>query len=239
MKSGRLRDSILICCMLGAFALVMANPARKQNAADKINLATFIPESFAGWVSRTYDTSDYKDKWQSINEVLVRSYAREVAPGVYARLNFVLEYSSDLRKNFSFHFPETCHRAGGNDIEFLKPLNIELEPGRSITAKVLFIKGKAGASEANDKIVVYWLVIDKKQYFQTFFIKLDQMLAGLLRRSKSGFLIRFDYSDALAYDSAGLERAYGVVSGFVSDLYGQLGQEERELFFGRSEKEKG
>ena len=114
-------------------------------------------------------------------------------------LQMVLEYSSDLRKNFSLHFPEGCHRAAGNEIEFLPAVDIDLAPGKSIKAKCLFIKGKKDSPEDIDKIVVYWLVIDQKQFYQTFYIKLDQMMAGLIRKPKRGFLIRFDYYDNLIY----------------------------------------
>ena len=134
-------------------------------------MSSFVPATFDGWISRTHDTSDYKDKWQSINELLVRNYVKAEV-GFLTRkiipLNFILEYSSDLRKNFSFHFPEICHRSGGNEVIFLEPLAIDLDNGKAIKAKCLYIKGVRGSIEEIDKVVVYWLTIDNKQYYLAY-----------------------------------------------------------------------
>jgi len=231
----QLRDIILFALMVGSVVLVISNPIKKEGLGTKINLGTYIPESFNGWVGNTFDTSDYTDKWQSINELLVRTYTKGV-PAENARsktLMMVLEYSSDLRKNFSLHFPEGCHRAAGNELEFFPAIDIQLAPGKSIKAKCLFIKGKKDSPEDIDKIVVYWLVIDEKQFYQTFFIKLDQMMAGLIRKPKRGFLIRFDYYDNLVYQKEHLEFGQDVIVEFIKDLYAQLDNEKRNMMFGQ------
>lgn len=236
LKKADLRDIVLASLMILAMVIVLLNPVKKEAAGKKLDLATFIPASFAGWVSRTYDTANYSDKWQSINELLVRTYAKEERGGLLRKvkmLDLVFEYSSDLRKNFSFHFPETCHRAAGNEIEFFQPLEIRIAPDKSIKAKCLFIKGLKGSPEHIDKLVVYWLVIDNKQYYQTFFIKLDQMLAGLLRRSKSGFLVRLDFLDNFTYDPKDISRAKETISSFVQDLYATLDTPTRLKVFGQ------
>lgn len=236
LKKTEIRDIVLAVLMIGAALVVLSHPVRKEEASKKINLVNFIPESFAGWRSQTYDTSNYSDQWQSINELLVRTYAKEEKGALlrtFKTLDFVLEYSSDLRKNFSFHFPETCQRAAGNEIEFLKPVELELAPNKAIKAKCLFIRGMEHSPEQIDKIVIYWLVIDNKQYYQTFFIKLDQMLAGLLKRSKSGFLVRFDYFYDLKYNENDLSRAKEIISGFIQELYATLDPPTRLKLFGK------
>ncbi len=236
MKKSNLRDMVMAILMVGAVLFVLTHPAEKQSAVEKLNLVTFVPEVFASWRSNTYDTSNYSDKWQSINEILMRTYYKE--KGGFSllrkasRLNFVLEYSSDLRKNFSFHFPENCHRASGNEVEFLKPLQIEIESGKVIKGKRLFIRGKRGTAEEIDKVVVYWLVIDGKQYYETLPIKLDQMVSGLLKQSKRGFLVRFDYFDFDKYTPENLEMASQRINEFVRDLYDGVDEKTRKLIFG-------
>lgn len=229
------RDLLLIGVMLAGALFVSLHPAQKTAPGQKISLGSFIPAAFGDWQSQTFDTSEYKDKWQSINELLVREYYKRDPFGMRpyaARVSFVLEYSSDVRKNFSFHFPEGCHRAAGNEIEFQKPVEIPLGGGKSIKAKCLFIKGRSNSIEKSDKIVSYWLVLDGKQYHKTFFIKIDQMLAGLLTQSKQGFLVRVDFEDGFKYSPEGLAKAAAVTQEFLSDLYRALGDKERLMVFG-------
>lgn len=233
MSRSELRDIIISAVMIISVLIVLLNPARKFAAGDKINLNNVVPETFCGWQSHTYDTSSYSDKWQSINELLMRIYAKK--EGVLLRkstqITFTLEYSSDLRKNFSLHFPEGCYRAGGNEIEFFKPLEIKLGPGKVIKGKCLYIKGRANSSEESDKLVIYWLVIDNTQYYETLWVKFDQMLSGLLKKSKKGFLVRFDYSD-IKYSQTDILRAKEKILGFVTDLYGSLDENSRLMVFG-------
>ena len=86
--------------------------------------------------------------------------------------------------------------------------------------------------EDADKIVVYWLTIDNKQYYRTFFIKLDQMLAGLLKRSKKGFLVRVDYFEGLKYTDEHIQEAREVVAGFIKELYNAIDEDSRIMLFG-------
>ena len=212
------------------------NPAEKTSPSQKIDLASFVPEQFSGWGSKTFDTSAYRDKWDSINELLVRAY---IKPNLFSFrspatvVSFVLEYSSDIRQNFSFHFPENCHRANGNEVQFLPSAEMQLGDGRIFRAKRLFIKGLPNSSEPIDKVVTYWLVLDGKPYSQTFFIKLDQMVSGLLSRAKSGFLVRVDYEAGLEYTPEGLGKASTVTDGFIRELYESLDPDKRSLIFGK------
>ncbi|MBI4651054.1 exosortase-associated EpsI family protein [Candidatus Desantisbacteria bacterium] len=236
INKSNIRDMTLVILILAVTLYVFSNPINKQSAQEKINLTEAIPPFFKDWRSKTYDMSDYNDQWQSINEILVRTYSKNgissSSESGLIRLNFILEYSSDLRKNFSFHFPENCHRASGNEVDFFEPLEIKLTTNKSIKAKCLYIKGMENSTEKNDKVVVYWLAIDNKQYYQTFYIKLNQMLAGLLKKSNRGFLIRFDYYDGLEYKEENIKKAKEVISFFIKDLYNTLDDEKRKALFG-------
>jgi len=227
-----IRDIIIITAMLGAFAIVQLNPVEKVSPGEKIHLDGLIPREFPSylplWKSISYDMSSYKDKWQSINELLVRKYFRQNGKNI----DFILEYSSDMRKNFSFHFPENCHRSGGNEVDFFEPLAIPLRDDKVLMAKLLFIKGMKGSVEERDKLVAYWLVIDRKQYHETFWIKVDQMLSGLLKQSKSGFLVRVDYTEGAEYSEESIARGKELITRFVQDLYAEIDVGSRELLFG-------
>lgn len=237
LSKAQVRDLTLVVVMLGSFLFVINRQVVKVHAGERIKLADVVPSVFAAWRSQTFDTSDYKDKWQSINELLVRQYGKE-NPFSFKEpvtsLGFVLEYSSDLRQNFSFHFPENCHRAHGNQIQFLEPLQMNLGHGKILKAKRLFIKGLPNSSEPDDKIVTYWLVIGETQYYRTFFIKLDQMLSGLLSQAKTGFLVRVDYSQNFEYSPEGINKAANVTGGFIQDLYDNLTPENRARLFGKT-----
>jgi len=227
-----IRDLLIITAMLSAFAIVQLNPVEKVSAGEKIQLAKLIPRELPPylpiWKSISYDMSGYKDKWQSINELLVRKYYQRNRDNV----DFILEYSSDMRKNFSFHFPENCHRSGGNEVDFFEPLAIPLRNDKLLMAKLLFIKGTRGSIEEHDKLVAYWLVIDKKQYYRTFWVKVDQMLSGLLKQSKTGFLVRVDYTEGAEYSDEGLNKGKALISQFVQDLYDEVDLKDRDMLFG-------
>ena len=111
-----IRDIIISTVMISVSLYIFVTPRKKDAAEEKINLVSYMPASFDVWKSDTYDTSDYRDKWQSINELLMRSYYNGENQ---EELTFILEYSSDLRKNFSFHFHEGGCRAGGNEVTTL------------------------------------------------------------------------------------------------------------------------
>jgi len=232
MTKSTIRDLIIIIAMLGAFATVQLNPVEKVTPGEKIQLGRIIPQELPPylpiWKSISYDMSSYKDKWQSINELLVRKYFKRNRDNI----DFILEYSSDMRKNFSFHFPENCHRSGGNEVDFLEPLEIELAKDKVLKAKLLFIKGMRGSVEEHDKLVAYWLVIDKKQYHKTFWIKVDQMLSGLLKQSKTGFLVRIDFTEGAEYSEEGLKKGRELIARFVRDLYYEIEPEVRGMIFG-------
>jgi len=232
IKKSTIRDSLIIATMLGAFAIVQFKPVNKVAPGEKVHLASIIPEEFPSylpiWISKTYDTSGYKDKLQSINELLARKYWKSRRESIV----FILEYSSDMRKNFSLHFPETCHRSGGNEVNYLEPLEIELMKGKVFKTKLLFIKGVRGSIEEHDKLVAYWLVIDGKQHYETFWIKVDQMLAGLLKQSKIGFLVRVDFTEGAEYSDEGLKKGRELIAQFVRDLYYEVDPKDRDMLFG-------
>jgi len=218
--------------MLSAFVIVQLNQVQKVAAGERIQLSRFIPKEMPVylpiWKSITYDTSRFTDKWQSINELLARKYWKSHGESIV----FILEYSSDMRKNFSFHFPENCHRSGGNEVDFFEPLEIALTKDKVFKTKLLFIKGMRGSIEEQDKLVAYWLVIDKKQYHKTFWIKVDQMLSGLLKQSKSGFLVRVDLTEGAQYSKDGLRKGRGLIATFIRDLYYEVDPADRALLFG-------
>ncbi len=236
LKKTTLIDAGISAVLLLAALFVAMRPVEKAEASVKIDLAALVPEVFEPWVSRTLDTSDYADQWQSINNLLVRDYAK---PNIFSftspatQVAFVLEYSSDLRNNFSFHFPENCHRAGGNEVVFLSPADIDLGGGHVLKAKRIYIKGLPNSHERTDKIVTYWLVMDGKQYYETFYIKLDQMLSGLLSKARSGFLVRVDYAQGFEYSPEGIAKADKVTAEFIKSLYESLPVASREKIFGK------
>jgi len=226
------RDIILSIIMVTAALVVVLNPIEKTAPGEKMNISSWIPKEMpAGspkWKSLTYDTSDYSDEWQSINELMVRKYYMRDETNV----DLFVEYSSDVRRNFSFHFPENCHRAGGNEIQFFDPLEVDLGNGQTLMAKLIFIKGLPGSIEKEDKLVAYWLVMDGKHYHKTFWIKADQMLAGLLKQSKSGFLVRVDFKEGLEYTDPSFENGKTIMSAFIRDLYDTLEPSAQDLLFG-------
>lgn len=237
-KSEVVIDIGISVALLGAALFVVMRPVQKTAEAEKLDLRSLVSESVGPWMGHTYDMSEYVDKWQSINELLVREYAK---PNLFSfrspatKITFILEYSNDLRQNFSFHFPENCHRAGGNEIQFLHPAEIPLAGGKILRAKRIFIKGMPNSSEKVDKIVTYWLVMDGKLYYKTFFIKLDQMLSGLLSKAKTGFLVRVDFHDEFEYSPEGIEKADKVTGEFINDLYDSLPVEARIRLFGKEQ----
>jgi EpsI family protein len=235
IRASHLRDGALVSTLLLAAAFVGLRPIEKARADQRIDLPAFVQPSFGAWRSQTYDTAGYKDRWQSINELLVRLYYRENPFSLRSRpaqVHLVLEYSSDLRQNFSFHFPENCHRSGGNAIENLEPLTVDLGDGRTIVAKRIYIHGQRGSIEETDKLVTYWIVIGGKAYHKMFFIKLDQMLAGLLTRAAEGFLVRVDSSEGIEFTPETMESASRVTASFIRNLYESLDERQKSALFG-------
>ena len=236
LKNGKVSDLALAVVLGACFFYVTANPHVKIRAERKINLETLVPSEFEGWKSVPHDTSTFKDEWQSINELLLREYYREDLYSLRAlpvkRVGFVLEYGSDLRNNFTFHFPENCHRASGNRVDFMKPLEVTMRDGSVYQTKLIFIEGIKGTTESINKLVAYWLVIGGKRHHDTFWIKIDQMMAGLISGSKSGFLVRVDYADQLKYTPEGIARGKEIITEFLRDLYAGLDPQARKTLFG-------
>ena len=233
----KVRDFSVSLLMGLSFLWAISYPAQKSGLRDKIHLASLIPQQFEGWSAFPYDTAGFQDSWQSINELYLAEYEKEdlyslLGPGA-KRVGLAIEYSSDLRNNFSFHFPENCHRAGGNQVDFLKPLEVPLPGGRIFRVKLIFIRGVQGTHESVDKLVAYWLVMDGKHHYETLFVKLDQMMAGLLSGAKTGVLVRVDFFDRIEYSKEGMKHGREVLRKFIQDFYYSLDAEKRELFFGK------
>jgi EpsI family protein len=222
-----IRDVLLAGTMLFLGGFVLAHPVHKQDASQKLGLASIIPSEFAGWVGTTQDTTKYQG--ESINELLVRVYSQNQRN---AQLDFILEYSSDLRKNFSIHFPENCHRAWGNEVVLLEPTFFDVA-GQKIPAKTIFVKGKDDGLIKTDKLVFYWLVMDGKLMADTVTIRMDQMLAGVFNESRTGFLVRVDYSGQdFHFNQDQMARAQMMVGKFLSDLSGTTDKTAQEMLFG-------
>lgn len=232
MKLAVVRDLTMIITMLVAFGFVQANPVSKASPAHQLELASLVPEQLPpaepDWKSVTFDTADYSDQWQSINELLVRKYFQRDG----ANADLIIEYSSDVRQNFSFHFPENCHRSGGNEVDFLPPLQVTLPGGATLLAKLIFIRGLEGSVEPRDKLTAYWLVLDEKRYHETFWVKVDQMLAGLLKQARSGFLVRLDWTDGAEYSEESFAQGREFIAELVQDLYASVSLEDRAKLFG-------
>ncbi len=58
------------------------------------------------------------------------------------------------------------------------------------------------------------------------------MAAGMIKKSKKGFMVRFDYA-GVKYTDADISRAKGEISEFVKDLYNSLDEKSREMIFGK------
>jgi EpsI family protein len=224
-----IRDIVLFVTMIGITLVLILLPKAKYTPSEKINLSGYLPESFGDWTSEVVDMSAYVDPFQSINELITRVYTNSATK---ERVILIVEYGSDLRRSFAFHFPEVCHRAGGNEVVYLDPLNINLSNNKSLKAKALFIKGMKEAMSSADKMLAYWLVIDNKQRYTTFSIKLDQMIAGLLSRPKKGFLFRVDTPDGFQYKRESIELGRTLIAKFIKDMYQALDNNKKEMFFG-------
>lgn len=223
------RDIVVSILILFSFVFVQLNSVEKRNPQEKIQIHKIIPETFGAWRSETYDTKEYRDKWKSINELLIRTY--------YCidkiNIDFIVEYSSDFRRNFSFHFPENCHRASGNEIDFLKEFTVKLNNNKIFRAKYLYVKGMKKSQVERDHLVVYWIVIDQEHYHKTFFVKLDQLLSGLLNNSQRGMLVRIDFVDGLEYSARGIEKGEEIIKDFIKDLHERLDSKQRKIIFGK------
>jgi EpsI family protein len=210
--------------------LITLFPPQKPNPKFKIDIAGLLPETISAWKSHTYDTKDYQDQWQSINQLLVRTYYLENEKRF---VDLYLEYSSDVRRAFSFHFPENCYRAGGNEIIFLKPLEIKLSDGRILKAKSIFVKGLTGKREESDKLVAYWVILDGKHFYNMFGIKIDQMLAGLFSKAREGFLVRVDVREGVDLNKDNQKIAGETIRRFINDLFDHLPEKQRNEIFGK------
>ena len=58
------------------------------------------------------------------------------------------------------------------------------------------------------------------------------MLSGLLKQSKTGFLVRIDYKEGAEYSDEGLKRGRELIARFVRDLYYELDPKDRGILFG-------
>lgn len=223
------RNIIIGSVLLMGGLFILFFPPKKPAQNRNIDLERLVPDQILDWKSHTYDTKDYKDQWQSVNQLLVRTYYIESESVV---VDLYLEYSSDMRRAFSFHFPEDCYRAGGNEVVSLEPLTVTLSNGKVLNAKSIFIKGSPNKREESNKLVVYWLVLEGKQIYTTFGIKIDQMLAGLLSKAREGFLVRVDIRNGIDLNKDNLQIARDTISRFINDLYNNLPETQEYDIFG-------
>ena len=80
---------------------------------------------------------------------------------------------------------------------------------------------------SDTRLHIYWRIKS------SWGLKADQMLAGLLKQSKSGFLVRVDYKEGLEYSDEAFARGKQVISDFLRDLHNELAPPARSLLFGK------
>lgn len=208
---------ILSALCIAGYAIHLKNkPVTYTGEREPVDLERMLPESFKGWEGVWMDTTDCRDRRKTLDSRLARLYTNKEKK-VSVRL--VVEYSSDLRNNFSFNFPEQCARKEGNAVQVLKPLNVIMPDNRFLRGRCLFIHGDESGLLEHDRLVYYWVVMGQKQFYDRRQITIDRIRSWFRKEVKHGFLVRVDHQGDLLSGPGFLKDGRAVIEEFLKDLY--------------------
>ncbi len=175
-----------------------------------------IPYTIKGWksndISREVNLKK-DDRYNFIGDIFARHYFNSYGDN----LLFLLIDAGN------FHHPRVCFRSSGFNVKSLDDTELFVSGGK-IMAKTLLAKRR----EKENFVIIYWIVINKKQVDWTG-QKFQEIIFSLLNKNKVGIMGRIDIPIADAND---ISYAKLLACDFIRDISYGLSKDDKAYIFG-------
>lgn len=207
---------VVIIILLSFVILSFTLPRGMKYEGTKFISGLNLPLTIADWQGKDVDagTSKGDDRYNFIGEMLTRQYANKSGGSL---LLLVL----DAR---DFHYPNVCFRSSGFDVKELAKTEFNAA-GRIFKADTIYTERTA----KNDQyLIIYWIVIDKKQIPNWVEQKSKQLFFSLFNKKSTGLLIRLD----VPIIGNNTEAGFSLAKQFIKDMSVVLPAEKADYLFG-------
>lgn len=227
VRSEAFLTPILIGLMMIAssgLAIKLKPDHRMADQRPAILLEQAIPESFGDWhidhsIVPINPSPDVQSRLDAIyTQTLARTYANSQGQRVMLSIAYGADQSGDRGQ---VHRPEFCYTAQGFRITLNRIGDLLTPYGRLQVRRLLAIQGP------RNEPITYWITIGDKATLPGLSRKISQIAYGLTGKVPDGMLVRVSSIDN------DTEQAYRVQEGFIRDLLGGMGQNNRLRVAGR------
>jgi hypothetical protein len=219
------RDAFLLLILLGLSAAGHTfGKLTKFDQDKRLGLSDLIPPSLEKWQKVSVGNSEDKPEVLDINEFYQAVYEHPH----FGRLAITLEYTTDSRRQFELHYPETCHAIRGDRVVPYAPEILHFSDGSSMQFAMMDWQHRNGRHNA---LAAYWYVTRNGVTTDTMKLKISQALSGILSRPEEAFMVRFDafYNRPLLAEKRAARMA--AIHGFIQHLQQELDSHTKNLLF--------
>lgn len=217
------RSAVLAVLLLGAITAFM--PGRQRVRGTDIPLDRLLPKTIGPWTHLPLPPSPPPSMLAFLDQTFTGVYTS--APD--RALILTVEYSGDFRRRNEVHIPEYCHRQRGDQVTILDRLSVPVTPAVAFPAILMEWENPQLKKSA---VCAFWLVVDGQQTADLLHLKLNQLMAGILNRTKDVVLVRVDAFAKPGSASSGRAERIKMIESFVRDLFGSSEPATRLRLFG-------
>ena len=197
----------------------------------QLGFEQMIPTELEQWERLVVGSPGAPPDGLMINELFQALYTHPD----YGRLAITLEYTSDTRRQFELHYPDICHSIRGDQVITYPAEDLRLADGRFVRYSMMDWQQHPGASSA---LTVYWYVTPDGTTINTFQLKMDQFLSGLLRRPGEALMVRLDAFYDRPLDMANRSKLKAGILQMINHLHANLDPLSQDLLFNELKGEK-
>jgi EpsI family protein len=206
--------NLFVFILVSATLLYTHTAPRAKYTSPNILPQLQIPHEMPGWTSRdaVKELNLNQPQYNFISNVFARIYQDQEGRSL---LFLVLDAGN-------FHHPKVCFTSAGFTVSELPDTKLDVS-GRALRAKTLYAKrGEEGF------LVLYWIVIDKKQVDWTE-QKFKQFWFSLFNRKRVGLMSRVD----IPISTEQVDISGVLVKSFLGSLTPELPREQTSWLFGK------
>ncbi len=207
---------VVIIILILSAVLSFSSTRWKKYEGIKFISGLGLPQTIADWQGKdvSIGTSKGDDRYNFIGEILARQYSNKSGDG----LLLIILNARD------FHYPNVCFRNSGFDVRELEKTEFHAS-GRIFKADTIYTE----KSDKDEKyLIIYWIVIDKKQIPNWVEQKAKQLFFSLFNKKSTGLLIRLD----VPIIGNNTEASFSLAKQFIKDMSVVLPAEKTDYLFG-------
>jgi hypothetical protein len=219
------RQSLLLLVLAGsALAGHSMNGPEPLQPSQRLGFAQFMPQTMGEWQRRPEQAPVDMPESLQINELFQAMYLHPE----FGRYAITMEYTADSRRRYELHYPDICHTVRGDRVVIYPPWLVGVQDLDPIKASLMEWEHPSGRNRA---LTAYWYVNGDGVTSDTARIKLNQALAGLMRKPEASVMFRVDAFFERDLNPARKRELLSGVTDLIQSLRSELEESHSKLIF--------